>query len=230
MKLKNNISPVLMIMAICLHYWAAPIFAEEKSNAVRCANGKLNIQAQNVPLGMIMEEIKNKCRVNIFGLDGRVKEPITFTASEELPENALKRLLRQLDEDNYALEYSRAGLNRVSVVPKAMAKGSSPPAAVSPPFPFTPPPPPQPEAPPPVVSVIDIIPGSQGESVGLQKGDVVLDYDGTKISDSQQLIQEVKSKESKPTVEVTVLRNNTPMTFVLKGGFIGVNIANSNPK
>ncbi len=229
MKLKNNISMVLMIMAMCLHYWAAPIFADGKSNTVRCANGKLSIQAQNLPLGMMVEEIKDKCRVNIFGLDGRAKEPISFTAIEELPENALKRLLRQLDEDNYALEYSRAGLNRVSVVPKAMAKGSSPPAA-SPPFPFMPPPPPQPEVPPPVVSVIDIIPGSQGESAGLQKGDVVLDYDGAKISDSQQLIQEVKSKESKPTVEVTVLRNNTPMTFVLKGGFIGVNIANSNPK
>jgi hypothetical protein len=228
MKTKNTISPVLMIMAICLHCWAGPIFAEEKSSAVRCANGKLSIQAQNIPLGRIVEELKDKCRVNVFGLDGRSKEPISFTASEEMPENALKRLLRQLDEDNYALEYSRAGLNRVSVVPKSTAKNTSPPAS-SLPFPFAPPPQPE-QQPPPVVSVIDIIPGSQGESAGLQKGDVVIDYDGAKISDSQQLIQEVKSKESKPTVEVTVLRNNTPMTFVLKGGFIGVNIANSNPK
>lgn len=234
MKIKNKILPILII-ALCLNYWAMMAFAEE---AVRCAGGKLSIQAQNTPLSKVVEELRTKCLVNVVGLDGRAKEPLTFTARDELPENAMKRLLRQLNEENYAMEYSRAGLNLVSVVPKVLGKNT--PASAPPmPFPFQPdaspppqpePPPPVPEMPPPNVSVMDIVPGSQGESAGIQKGDVVLDYDGVRISDSQQLIQEVKSKESKQNVEVTVMRNNTPMTFVLKGGVIGINIANSNPK
>lgn len=197
---------------------------------VLCANGKLSIQTKNTPLAKIVEDIGRKCRVFISGLDGRANEPLNFTAQEEIQEMALKRLMRQLGEENYAFEYAGAGLNRIVVLPRSNAKYS--PAPMFPPK--TEPPPPFPPIPPPAeapaVSVMDVIQGSQGEALGLQKGDVVLDYDGVRITDSQQLIQEVKSRETKDVVEITVLRNNTPMSFVLKGGFIGINIANSNPK
>ncbi len=208
----------------------------EKTTAVApevlCANGKLSIQTKNTPLSKVVEEIGRKCRVAISGLEQRANEPLSFTAQEEIQETALKRFLRQLGEESYAFEYTRSGLNRIVVLPRSNAKYS--PAPMFPPktepaLPF-PPPAPQPAEAPPGVSVMDVIQGSQGESIGLQKGDVVLEYDGVKITDSQQLIQEVKNRETKDVVELTVLRNNTPMSFVLKGGFIGVNIANGNPK
>lgn len=202
----------------------------DKGSDIQCSEGKLNIRVQNMPLSKVIEDIRRKCQVEISGLDHRANEPLSFLAKEEVQETALKRLLRQLDEESYAFEYTRSGLSRIVVVPRSTAKYSPPPTSFPPKQPAdtpdVPPPPPLPTPENAAVGVMDVIQGSQAEAVGLQKGDVVVEYDGVKITDPQQLIQEVKSRETKEVVELTVLRNNTPMTFVMKGGFMGINIGN----
>lgn len=229
MKTMTAILRIGIIVSIAVGIGLTPGLCLEKADKgsdIQCSDGKLNIRVQNMPLSKVIEDIRRKCRVEISGLDHRANEPLNFLAKEEVQEMALKRLLRQLDEESYAFEYTRSGLSRIVVVPRSTAKYSPQPS-------FPPKPADTPEVPPPLpmaenaaVGVVDVIQGSQAEAVGLQKGDVVMEYDGVKITDPQQLIQEVKSRETKEVVEVTILRNNTPMTFVMKGGFMGINIGN----
>ncbi len=235
MKAMTAILRIGIIVSVAVCVGLTPGLCSEKADKnsdIQCSDGKLNIRVQNMPLSKLIEEIRRKCRVDISGLEHRTNETLNFFGKEEVQETVLKRLLRQLNEENYVFEYTRSGLSRIVVVPRSTAKYSSSPPS----FPLRPaesadiPPP----APPPLpiaenasVGVVDVIQGSQAEAVGLQKGDVVVEYDGVKITDPQQLIQEVKSRETKEVVEVTVLRNNTPMTFVMKGGFMGINIGNT---
>ncbi len=183
--------------------------------------GRLTVEAEKTPLGELLEAINDKYPLQVKGLERRSGETITFLAKNDPPERLFKRLLRQLGETNYAFEFAGSRLRRVSVMPESRA-GSS--AGTAAPFRATAPNPLPQEEEIAVVRVDRVIEGSQAQALNLQKGDLVLEYDGLTINSTSQLMQEVKKKSKKGSVDMMVVRDGQPMHLALKGGFIGIHI------
>ncbi|MCP4109750.1 MAG: PDZ domain-containing protein [Desulfobacteraceae bacterium] len=197
------------------------VAAEEKtdpSEAVRFDREKLVIKADSTPIGEILDQIYLKCMVEILGLENREKEQITFSATGETTEDVLKRLLRYLNENNYAFEYNNVRLVKVSVLPKSRTSDSSYPdrehvekktkTLVR------------------AVKVQKVVKGTQAEELELKKGDIIVGYDGIKITSARQLVSEVKKKSETDSIELVIIRDKEPLSFILRGGLIGVNINN----
>jgi C-terminal processing protease CtpA/Prc len=136
-------------------------------------------------------------------------------------QEVIKGLLRYLGENNYAFESQGDRLRRVSIFPTgAMDVAIRPgnegletekfktegPKRVD------------------VIEVTNVIEGSQAESLGLQKGDFIIEYDGRKMGRASQLVMETKKKKPHETVELRAVREGNPMRFFVSGGFIGIQI------
>jgi membrane-associated protease RseP (regulator of RpoE activity) len=186
--------------------------------SVDLEGGKLTVKAENVPLKKILDGIYGAYPLVVRGLEGRSDEVLDFTAEHQDPEKMFRRLLRQLGETNYAFEFRGQRLSRVSVMPEA--KGG----AVARPIPDRPRPALPEEEQVSVVRVDRIIDGSQAQELGIQSGDLVVQYDGEKITDPGDLIRAVKQKSDAPSVGMVLLRNGTPLNLTLRGGFIGIHI------
>ncbi len=194
------------------------IITEKKARRTRFKNHRLNVEAINTPLSQVLEEIKKQCKVRVTGLESRFSEKITFIAKNEPVEKALKRLLRDMGEENYAFLYSKTRLRRVMTFPGSKSE-----------FPRTPEPASSKvqEQNPLVVKAVKVIrinKGTQAENLDLQKNDFVVEYDGVKITNSKQLVDLVKRKSPDDVVEMVVVRDKMPFRIVLNGGLIGINI------
>ena len=60
--------------------------------------------------------------------------------------------------------------------------------------------------------------------MGLTAGDIIIEYDGVRITSAQQLVAEVEKKAESSQVEMIVVREKNPMRLILAGGIIGVRI------
>ncbi len=194
------------------------IITEKKAGRALFKNHRLTLEAINTPLLQILEIIKKQCKVKVIGLENRFNEKITFIAGNEPVEKALKRLLRDMGEENYAFLYSKTRLRRVMIFPGSKSE-----------FPRTPEPAGskvQKQNPLVVkaVKIIRINKGTQAENLDLQKNDFVVEYDGVKITNSKQLVELVNRKSPDDVVEMVVVRDKVPFRIVLNGGLIGINI------
>jgi hypothetical protein len=187
---------------------------------------RFSVNVEQQPLEALLAEIERQCDVAVTGLEERFQEPVTFAADGEPVEAAVKRLLRSLDETNYAFFYSLTRLRQVSVLPRA--KGPSRPSIEMPAAQA----PPEPGLSPPVardaveqaVRVINVNAGTQAERLDLRRGDLVVEYDGVQIRNSQQLVSIVRQKSDAETVEMVVVRDGEPLRMSLNGGLIGINV------
>lgn len=175
---------------------------------------KLAMKVENVALGDILESVRVEHGVEIIGMESRTNEKVTFSCNDLVPEAALKKLLRHLGETNFAFEFNNGKLKKISVFPTSSAKTTRP----------SPPVRPEKRVFGSVVEIQGIVKDSQAEEIGLKRGDIVVDYDGTKINDTAALISEVKRKSDMSHVEMTILRDNETMHFTLSGGLIGIRI------
>ena len=214
-------SKILLTLLILLSRPAAGM-AEDGTvdEIVKFQNDTLTIQASKIPLTKILSAIQNKCLVKITGLEHRRDEKITFFSNKGSPERVLKDFLRHLGEKNYAFEYGNESLLQVVVLPGAKADNyptatlanqkENLPETVN------------------VVRVVSVIDGSQAQSAGLMKGDIILEYAGLKIGGADELIKATKTKTNTDQVEILVLRENYRLRFILNGGLIGVRITNAS--
>ena len=127
----------------------------------------------------IVSEIQTQCLVDFRGLESRKDENITYFSKEGTVESVLKDFLRHLGEKNYAFEYSDEKLLRISVFPESKAITAVNDTLNS-------------EKPTPqetvgVVKVVDIIEGSQAESLGIMIDDIILEYNGLQIDSSNHI-------------------------------------------
>ncbi|QTA79779.1 PDZ domain-containing protein [Desulfonema limicola] len=207
-----------LIFLICQQTTLVPA---NSASVIKVYEDKLSFQVQKEPLGNIINEIIDKFDVEIVGLETREDDLVTFSAEQEPVEDVIKRLLKHLDENNYAFEYSKTALRRVSVMPKA--KGPN--IAARPPLPAP--------APGPVpgkndreraVKILNVNEGTQAEALDLQKNDLIIEYDGNRIQSSSQLVEAVKKKTPNESVEMVVLREGQSIRLILNGGLIGVNV------
>lgn len=205
---------------ICAAALAAP--APSDSIITRESRSRISIHAQGQPLGDLLKELRKSCRVKVMGLEYRMDEPLTFSVENERVDRAMRRLLRHLEETNYAMFYSRRYLKRIAVLPSGGGPGgafpSMPPAAR-----------PSAETRPAsgmtkAVRIVNINEGSQAESLDLQRGDLVVEYDGLRILNSKQLVDAVKEKGPEDVVEMVVVRGRQPIRVTLGGGLIGINV------
>ena len=75
------------------------------------------------------------------------------------------------------------------------------------------------------VKVIGIVKGSQAESLALRENDIIIEYDGIRITKGpQELVEEVQKKSNKESVDMVIVHNGRPGKLVLKSGLIGVRI------
>jgi hypothetical protein len=184
---------------------------------VALRNGNLVIKAHDVRLGDLLEKISNVCQVDVKGLANIENEKISFVSGNEPIEYEFKRLLRHLNIDNYAFEYSGDRLRFVSVYLKSEADNPEPPFASNAPREIE-------KRQSKAVKVLDILEESQAETLNLMPGDLVISYDGARISTANQLIKLVKSKPDSEVVDMTVLRDGRKVNLVLNGGRIGIRI------
>lgn len=185
---------------------------------VEVSADKLTVRAENTPLKKILDSILDAYPLDVRGLEARSDEELDFAAQNQLPEDIFKRLLRQLGETNYAFEFRGERLSRVLVMPES----GKPSVSRTSPSPIK-----EPSSHEDQVSVVRvdrIIDGSQAQDLGIQSDDLVIEYDGEKISQPGELIREVKKKSDNPNVSMVLLRNGTPLHLTLRGGFIGIHI------
>ncbi|KAF0243658.1 MAG: hypothetical protein FD180_3178 [Planctomycetota bacterium] len=82
----------------------------------------------------------------------------------------------------------------------------------------------------PGVLITSTSPGSQAELTGLQKGDIIMSYDGNDLTSFKQLRNAVGKKDAEALTSIVVNRGGSLVTLQLKGGRIGVNGEYVKPK
>ena len=207
---------LLLLLHTCNNLEAAS--PETKATMVfEVGDNGLAMQAINIPLGDILDEMRGEFFSDITGLDHRTNELITLNTSGKTVEEILKQLLKHLGENNYAFEFSDDDIKKVSVFPESKTKTT--PAEKQRTLnedhdQFT-----------GVAKVNSIIEDSQAETVGLAVDDIIIKYDGIRIESSMGLIREVRRKSDMDQVEMIVVREGTVLPFFIKGGLIGVRIS-----
>ncbi|MFP4032364.1 MAG: PDZ domain-containing protein [Desulfococcaceae bacterium] len=190
---------------------------------VEYGEGRVTIRATGEPLGDVLHEIREAGDIQIQGLNHRADDPLSFQVENVPVEGALKRLMRHLKENNYAFEYSRTRLRRISVFPAGRTEAvSRAPAAPVPQAGE------EEEARERVVRVINVQEGTQAENLDLQQGDLIVEYDGEAINSAQQLVDAVKARSAEQIVQMTVVREGNRFPLTLNGGLIGINILTVN--
>lgn len=209
-----------LIFAAILVFVYQPLLSAATNSIIKIDKDNLTLQVYKEPLGNIVNKIINECDIEIKGLESRSNDLVTFSAEKEPVENVIKRLLRYLDEKNYAFEYSRTRLQRVSVLPKSKGSDILPrtsPSPVAKPAPVK-------DEKERVVKILKVNEGTQAEAIELQKNDLIVEYDGNRVKSARQLVSAVKKKAPEESVEMVVVREGQSMRFILNGGLIGVNV------
>ena len=179
-------------------------------------HGKISIKSQGTPLKKIFDSLRQEYAVEIIGLEHKNDLPVTFSHTSESLEDLLKALLRHLGEKNFAFEFIDQKLGRISVLPGTQKEkliqtnqgNTSKPVSQ-----FV-----------TVAEVQNVVEGSQADSLGVIRGDVIFEYDGVEIHNARQLVKEVDKKFSLANIEMIVMRGNAAIRFTLVGGFIGMRL------
>ncbi|MFH1930222.1 MAG: PDZ domain-containing protein [Pseudomonadota bacterium] len=75
-----------------------------------------------------------------------------------------------------------------------------------------------------IVIVEKVHQGTQAETIGLKEGDIIVEYDGEKITRPQHLAEVVKKKSNMDKVCLIIIRDCKVRRFALKGGPIGIKV------
>jgi len=192
------------------------LFADTQSSQIICDEDNLIIDADQLSIERILELLSQKCDITISGLKIPKDHTITYHSSGNIIDE-IKRLLKYLNAENNAFEFSGNKLTHVIVFSKGKSKYYLPPASFE-----------RPDLPPrekiSAVKVVEIVPGSQAEVHGFQKGDIIIEYDSVKITSASQLVDEVKKKKHLQRVELVLTRDKTRLNYIINSGLIGVRI------
>jgi hypothetical protein len=179
-------------------------------------NGNIIIKARDSILVEVFTKLREEYAVEVAGLESRKSDKITFTFEAKSLEDLLRGLLRYLGVKNFAIEFADATLKRIVVVPDSVLEISptkNMPSEQSDQTEYI-----------GVAQVQSIVEFSQADSLDLIAGDIILEYDGVRITSAQQLVDEVKNKDENSQVEMVILRSNYSKRLILAGGMIGVRV------
>jgi len=207
------------LLSLYFLLWAA-FYATGPANAsneiTRVWNGNIIIETHDSVLAEIFKELYDKYSIEVSGLESRESDKITFSFEADTLEALLRGLLRYLGVKNFAIQFADATLTKIVVVPDSMSDITTSEnvqmdqrdqvEALS------------------VAQIQSIVAFSQAESLDLIAGDIIIEYDGVRITSAQQLVEEVEKKSEKSQVEMIVIREKNPVRLILAGGIIGVRI------
>jgi hypothetical protein len=215
----KRIHLLLCYLLILTAFWVT-LPAKASNEITRDADGKIVIDVRNSALVEIIKELSDKYSVEVSGLESRKSEKFTFSFKADTLETLLRRLLRYLGVKNFAIQFADARLTRIVVLPESMSDIMlsenlqtdrwNPPESIS------------------VAQIMSVVESSQAESLDLTAGDIIIEYDGVRISSAQQLVEEVERKAENSQVDMIVIRDKDPMRLFLAGGTIGVRIRTKN--
>jgi len=180
--------------------------------------GDLLFRAQRVPVSTVLEGIHREFQVVVYGLEKKAAETVSFEISGKTLQETLKGLLWQLGEKNYAFEFVDDQLKFVTILPESgIQTGALPPSV-------------KPDTGTAIarnvgaIEIVDVVAGSQAETVGFQKGDLILEYDGIRLHRASEMAKETKKRLPHETIETILYRDGYTMKFFVNGGFVGVRI------
>ena len=207
------------LLSLYFLFWAA-FYATGAANAsneiTRVWNGNIIIEAHDAVLVEIFKELYDKYSIEVSGLESRESDKITFSFEADTLEALLRGLLRYLGVKNFAIQFADATLTRIVVMPDSISdittsenvqmdqRDQVEPLSVA--------------------QIQSIVEFSQAESLDLIAGDIIIEYDGVRITSAQQLVEEVEKKSENSQVEMIVIREKNPVRLILTGGIIGVRI------
>jgi hypothetical protein len=204
----------LYFLFLAAFYATGP--ANASNDITRVWNGNIIIESHDSVLVEIFKELYDKYSIEVSGLENRESDKITFYFEAETLEALLRGLLRYLGVKNFAIHFADATLTKIVVVPDSVSDittsenvqmdQSDQVEPLS------------------VAQIQSIVEFSQAESLDLITGDIIIEYDGVRITSAQQLVEEVEKKSEKSQVEMIVIREKNPVRLILAGGIIGVRI------
>ncbi|MBF0452346.1 MAG: PDZ domain-containing protein [Candidatus Magnetomorum sp.] len=215
---RSKFKVLFFIQWLCIAIFLLPpqLLAITQASPIVCENQQLIFQADQLPIKDVLQVLHNQCGIIISGLKLPEDYPLTYHAKGPVLE-IIKRLLRYLQAESYAFEFNGDQLSHVLIFSKGTTKNSLPPAlpnytgfenknTIN------------------VVKVLDIVPDSQAEVHGFQKGDLIIEYDSVPIQSASQLVSEVQKKKNLQRVDLVIVRNKSRQTYVINSGLIGVRI------
>jgi type II secretory pathway component GspD/PulD (secretin) len=222
LKKRSTMKRIYLLLCYLL-FWTAfwvTLPAKASNEITQGPNGHIAIDAQDSDLIEIFKELSDKYSVEILGLESRNSEKFTFSFKADTLETLLRRLLRYLGVKNFAIQFADARLTRIVVLPESVSDFTisenlqtdrlNPPESIS------------------VAQIISVVEFSQAQSLDLSAGDIIIEYDGVRISSAQQLVEEVEKKAESSQVDMIVIREKNSMRLILAGGTIGVRIRTKN--
>lgn len=215
------IKPILFMGILLFFFFMAlpySVYSAEQGNPpdIQYEDDNLSIEAEEVPLGDLLEGIRGKCDFEIIGFEERYDEIVSFSYNGLL-EEGIKKLVGTLGEKDYIFEFENGLLARViiSYGDYELEGPSGPGSMVIKDENLV------------IVVVQNVAEGSQAQDTGMLIGDIILDYDGIPINSAKQLKEEVEKKADKEKITMTIIRDDESMPIVLKGGIIGVRVKTS---
>ena len=207
------------LLFICFLFWTV-FYASGSANAsneiTRVWNGNIIIEAHDSVLAEIFKELYDKFLIEVSGLESRESDKITFSFEADTLEALLRGLLRYLGVKNFAIQFADATLTKIVVVPDSLSDITTSENVQRDQR--------DQEEPLSVAQIQSIVEFSQAESLDLIAGDIIIEYDGVRITSAQKLVEEVEKKSEKSQVEMIVIREKNPVRLILAGGIIGVRI------
>jgi len=211
---------LFQILLVLIAFFDAIDNSAASEDIIGVQNGVFFIKASDTPLRRIIKTINEKYSIDVIGLEGRIDDKITYSFQAPTSEGLVKGLLRHLGIKNYALEFADEKILRIVIIAgggKETALSEVPQPRLSAKNEFV-----------SVAEIQGVLDSSQAKSLGLLEGDVIIEYDGVRIRNAQQLVSEVEKKSSKNQIEMIVIREKIPMRLILSGGFVGVRVMTKN--
>ena len=208
------VTAVMILVLQPVMMYSESVLAAEK--IVGKAHGKYFINADDVSIGSITAALDSEFDIEVKGLETQFQEKITYAFESELVEELLKGFLRHLKVQNYAFEFSEEALTLINVLP---GTSKDHPTSIEPSTKVT-----RSKETVTVAVIKSVIDSSQADSAGLMPDDLIVEYDGVRINNAAQLVAEVRKKSDESTIEMIVVRDQSPLRIVVQGGFLGVRI------
>lgn len=187
------------------------------------------ISIENKAIRQLIEQFEQEFQIEISGLDHLYDDKITFESSGN-SRQILERFLKQINETDYVFFYRDGRLSRVVIVDGRQSddgsgKTKSVSNAVSPEtteetdaedddFKT-------------VCVVQDVIQNTTAAKIGLQKGDLIIEYDNVRISHFNELKRQTRIKRNKSEISLLIVREMTPIRMYCEAGTMGVVITMS---
>ena len=207
----------LLVIAGFISILPTSAVSAPNSSEIVCDGKLMRMAVIQVPIAIMLNELQNECGIQFDGLIVDRDRQVSFSQSGNR-QDVIRSLLQMLDMNSYALEYRDDVLVQVTVLPISTSPDAERPNTTEPTLETTD----KPFA--DGLRIIDVIEGSQADLANLQEEDLILYYDGHRVTRPAELVRLSQERDVQEPVELVLIRDGDPIRVFLNGGFIGIRI------